>query len=277
MEGWLKLYRTLLYDPVWLTSTPEQKTILITILCMVNYQAKQWEWQGQKFEVQPGQFITSIESIKANAGKNISIQNVRSALKRFEKLNFLTNESTKTGRLITVANWGKYQSEETNPTKKATKTQQRPNKDLTPTKNIRTKEVKPLAGKADESKINYKEFINWFNEQTGKGFKDVESNRKLIRARLNEGFTKSELALVVKFKSQKWKDDVKMSDYLRLNTLFAPSHFNDYLNEAIAFNKKSSNKSQVDDSDTDIEEMERKRKEADAKIAEEKARERGLI
>ncbi|KRO07390.1 hypothetical protein IV59_GL001779 [Paucilactobacillus hokkaidonensis] len=244
---------------------------------MVNYQAKQWEWQGQKFEVQPGQFITSIESIKENAGKNISIQNVRSALKRFEKLNFLTNESTKTGRLITVANWGKYQSEETNPTKKATKTQQRPNKDLTPTKNIRTKEVKPLAGKADESKINYKEFINWFNEQTGKGFKDVESNRKLIRARLNEGFTKSELALVVKFKSQKWKDDVKMSDYLRLNTLFAPSHFNDYLNEAIAFNKKSSNKSQVDDSDTDIEEMERKRKEADAKIAEEKARERGLI
>jgi hypothetical protein len=64
------------------------------------------------------------------------MQNVRTALKRFEKLDFLTNESTKQGRLITVVDWELYQEQEEPPNKESnshlTKTQQRPNKQLTP-------------------------------------------------------------------------------------------------------------------------------------------------
>jgi len=81
--------------------------------------------------------ITSLESLAKKSG--VSIQNIRTALKRFEKLEFLTNESTKTGRLLTVLNWELYQSELETPNKVAnkdlTKTQQRPNKDLTTNKN----------------------------------------------------------------------------------------------------------------------------------------------
>ncbi|MFL0267237.1 hypothetical protein [Candidatus Clostridium radicumherbarum] len=50
---------------------------------------------------------------------------------RFEKLGFLTNKSTKTGRLITIDNWELYQVElkQTNKgsNKDLTKSQQRPN------------------------------------------------------------------------------------------------------------------------------------------------------
>lgn len=135
MEGYIKLHRKLLDKPIWLNSTPQQKTILITILLSVNYTENEWEWKGEKFKVLPGQFITSLESIKVKSGKGVSIQHIRTSLKRFEKLEFLTNESTKTGRLISIINWGSYQIKE-NTTNKAdnkdlTKTQQRPNKDLT--------------------------------------------------------------------------------------------------------------------------------------------------
>jgi hypothetical protein len=64
---------------------------------------------------------------------------VRTALDRFEKLGFLTNTSTKTGRLITVLNWEKYQGQgfvsDKGSAKEPTKSRQRGDKDLTTNKN----------------------------------------------------------------------------------------------------------------------------------------------
>ncbi len=130
-NGYFKLWRMLLTKPIWLNSTPEQKAILITLLAMANYKPNQWEWQGEKYECQPGQFITSLDKIAKACGVGISIRNIRTSLVRFEKLEFLTNESTKTGRRITIVNWGLYQSDDDKVTKKAAKTRQRPDKDLT--------------------------------------------------------------------------------------------------------------------------------------------------
>jgi len=134
----LKLYRNLLFKTIWLNSSPEQKSILITLLLMVNHQKNKWEWKGEQFTVVPGQLITSLESIKAKCGKGVSIQNIRTALKRFKKLGFLTDESTKTGRLITIINWKLYQSsrDETNNdvNSQSTDISQKSGKDLTSNK-----------------------------------------------------------------------------------------------------------------------------------------------
>lgn len=138
-QGWITLYRELIKKPIWLNSTPEQKTILITLLLMANHEENEWEWKGQKFTVKPGQMITSLNSIVDKCGKGITTQNVRTALKRFEKLGFLTNESTKQNRLITIVNWRKYQSVESKPNKdfnnQLTNDQQRPNNQLTTNNN----------------------------------------------------------------------------------------------------------------------------------------------
>lgn len=137
--GWIKLHRALLDKTIWTNSTPEQKTILITLLLMANHEPNQWEWKGKKYIVKSGEFITSLEKIVAKCGKGITTQNVRSALKRFEKLQFLTNESTKQNRLIKIENWGLYQDEENRPNKatnkEVTNDQQRPNKEVTTNKN----------------------------------------------------------------------------------------------------------------------------------------------
>lgn len=138
-KGWIHLYRDLLEKTIWQNSTPEQKTILITLLLMANHKQKQWEWKGKKYTVKEGEFITSLEKIALMCGKGITTQNVRTSLKRFEKLQFLTNESTKQNRLIKIENWGFYQGQENQPNKVTNKDltndQQRPNKDLTTNKN----------------------------------------------------------------------------------------------------------------------------------------------
>lgn len=112
MDGWIKIYRELLNKPIWQKSNAKQKAILITLLLMANHEENEWEWQGQKFKVTPGQFVTSLENIAKKAGSDISIKNVRTAIERFKKYDFLTNKSTKTGRLITITNWGLYQIKE---------------------------------------------------------------------------------------------------------------------------------------------------------------------
>ena len=146
--GWIKLYRELLDKPIWFESTPEQKVILITLLLMANRDGRQWEWQGQQYHAGPGQFVTSLPKITEKAGPGISIQNVRTALKRFEKYEFLTDKSTNKNRLITVNNWAVYQDKpdvtnrQTN--RQLTGNQQAANRQLTTNKNVRNKECKNI-------------------------------------------------------------------------------------------------------------------------------------
>ena len=137
--GWIKLYRELLEKPIWFESTPEQKTILITLLLMANHEGRQWEWQGQKYYAEPGQFVTSLPKIVEACGPGISIQNVRTALKRFEKYEFLTDQSTKKNRLITINNWAFYQDNPSQPNRhtnsQLTVNQQSANSQLTSNNN----------------------------------------------------------------------------------------------------------------------------------------------
>ena len=137
--GWIVLHRKLLDKPIWFESTAEQKVILITLLLMANHAEKEWEWQGQKYVAKPGQFVTSLSKIAKVCGEGISFQNVRTALKRFEKYGFLTNESTNKNRLITINNWAFYQDNPNQPNKQPNKqltsNQQATNKQLTTNNN----------------------------------------------------------------------------------------------------------------------------------------------
>lgn len=86
--------------------------------------------------------------------------------------------------------------------------------------------------KCSKDNFDYKRFIEWFNELANKNFRDTETNRKMIRSRLNEGYTKEDVAKVVRLKVQQWKDNQKMNKYLRFTTLFAATNFSNYLQEA---------------------------------------------
>lgn len=117
MSGYFKLYRELLNKPIWLNSSNEQRVILITLLAMANWKETEWDYYGEKIKLNPGQFIASAPAIKERCNSSeITIMKIRTALERFEKLDFLTvsltGKSTKSGKLITIVNWRIYQSNE---------------------------------------------------------------------------------------------------------------------------------------------------------------------
>lgn len=208
-KGWVSVYRELTEKPIWLNSSPEQKTILITILLMVNYEVNKWEWDGKSYTVQPGQMITSLNSIVKKCGKGISTQNVRTALKRFEKLGFLTNESTNKSRLITIVNWEKYQDISINSNKDSNKhltnDQQAPNKHLTTNNNDNN----------DDDKAEYISEIN-----------------KLIKNKISSSSLESFINRCGVDTLKSLIDEIKVSDYLKENINF--NHLSDdFINKAI--------------------------------------------
>lgn len=165
--GFIALYRKVLKSFIWRMSSPEHKVIFITILLLANHKENEWLWQGRKFTCQPGQFVTSLEELAKTSGKDISVQNVRSALKNFEKWDFLTNQSTKTGRLITILNWHEYQDIKTKRgkeiSKELTKSRQSANRKLTPNNNDNhdnhNNKGKEKIDKKEMPKSEYAEFV----------------------------------------------------------------------------------------------------------------------
>lgn len=135
-KGWVSLWREVLDKPIWLLSTSGQRSVLIAILLSVNHAEKNWEWQGKPYVAKPGQMITSMEHLAEKSGKGVTRQVVRGSLERFEKLGFLTKQSTKVNTLITIVNWGKYQGEKSSTTNQSTNAQPTFNQPTTTNNNV---------------------------------------------------------------------------------------------------------------------------------------------
>ena len=93
---------------------------------------------------------------------------------------------------------------------------------------------KKSSNKKNKYNLNYTEFIEWFNEETGREFQSnvsgtIKTFKKNIEARFKEGYTKQDLYLVTKDKAKEWKNDKKQKQYLRPSTLFGSEHFDEYL------------------------------------------------
>lgn len=238
-EGWIRLHRKLLTKAVWLESTAEQKVILITLLLMANHKENEWEWQGKPYKAHPGQLITSLDSIQKSCGKGISLQNIRTALVRFEKYGFLTNESTNKNRRITIENWAFYQDKNSELTKPLTSNSQATNRQLTTNKNDKEckneKNKKILSDSTDKapSKISiYQRVIGYLNQQAKTKYRyQTKSTQQKINARLAEGFCEQDFYTVVDKKVQEWLNDAVMQQYLRPETLFG-TKFEGYLNQS---------------------------------------------
>lgn len=91
-----------------------------------------------------------------------------------------------------------------------------------------------MSGNTDESfEGDLKAIVDHLNAKVGSRY--TTKNKQLrgyVHARLEDGFTVDDFFTVIDTKSAKWRDDPKMRDYLRPSTLFAPSHFEEYLNES---------------------------------------------
>ena len=111
--------------------------------------------------------------------------------------------------------------------------------ELSTTSNNNTRDINTLS--RNSTRTPYKEIIDYLNEKTGREYKHTaKANQRVIKARMNEGYTLEDFKTVIDKKSVKWNDDVKMKEYLRPETLFG-TKFDRYLNEDLETKSETSN------------------------------------
>lgn len=82
----------------------------------------------------------------------------------------------------------------------------------------------------DDVDKSHIEIIEYLNVKTGSKFKaTTKPYIQAIRSRLKEGYTVDDFKTVIDKKCREWKG-TKLEKYLTPKTLFAPSHFDTYLN-----------------------------------------------
>ena len=105
--------------------------------------------------------------------------------------------------------------------------------------NLNSNNNKEYSSAKANPQIPFKEIVEYLNEKTEKNYSyKAKGNRTLIRARWNENYTLKDFKKVIDIKTEQWKDDPKMKQYLRPSTLFN-SKFDNYLNEEM---KEDANK-----------------------------------
>ena len=81
--------------------------------------------------------------------------------------------------------------------------------------------------------VEFDEIIAYLNEKTGSSFKaTTEATKKLISARLTEGYTVEDFKKVIDNRVANWTG-TEYEQYLQPSTLFAPTKFEKYLNFAL--------------------------------------------
>ena len=73
--------------------------------------------------------------------------------------------------------------------------------------------------------------IDYLNTKAGRHYRHTEPNRKGIRARIAEGYTSADCRRVIDTKVAEWQG-TDMEKHLNCETLFRPSKFDKYLNQA---------------------------------------------
>ena len=82
----------------------------------------------------------------------------------------------------------------------------------------------------DSTRVQCVELLEHLNAQTGKKFRPVDANLRLLAARLKEA-TAEEIRAVIDAKVAEWSGDLGMAKYLRPETLFNATKFAGYLGQ----------------------------------------------
>lgn len=201
-------------------------------------------WKDGYFKGEPiprGSFATSIRNLADEL--ELSEKTVRKWLKRFEEDGQIEVRGTNRFTVIKVINYAKYQDHDSQMGKQSTEQRyeqgceqstergldNRTNKQVNKVTNYTNPPLytppsdSPKTAEADQ-------VIDYLNSLTGQRYQHSTNSRKHILARLNEGFTVQDCKTVVDKKSREWLG-TDYAKYLRPETLFAPSKFENYLSQ----------------------------------------------
>ena len=168
MNGWIKLHRKLLENPIFYNA--ELLQLFIYLLLRVNHEPKKMIFNCDEITINPGQVVTGRLSIAEDLKQNPNT--VYKRLYNLKKLKILNIESNNKFSLVTIENWDLYQIEELESNNKSnnkvtTKEQQsNTNKNVKNDKNDKKKDIKDIPPEKEK-----------FNDHV---YLTVEQHKKLI-------------------------------------------------------------------------------------------------
>jgi lambda repressor-like predicted transcriptional regulator len=133
-QGWIKLDRAI-FDWGWYTDL-NVKSVFLHLLLRANHKPTQWK----EIEMKRGQLYTSLDTLVREIG--LSKQKIRTALDKLKLTGEITSDVCSRGRLVTVINYDRYQSDNTQDNRQSTGNQQASNSELTADKKLRREEGK---------------------------------------------------------------------------------------------------------------------------------------
>ena len=109
-EGWIKLYRQLQENPLWSNEKFTKGQAWVDFLLMANHKDKKIFFNNEIITIKRGQFLTSI--VKLADRWKWNRKTVSSYLYTLQKERMITKTSDNRKTLITIENYGIYQSAE---------------------------------------------------------------------------------------------------------------------------------------------------------------------
>lgn len=165
MEGWVKIHRKLL-DWEWYKDN-NVKIVFLHLLLVANHTEQKWKGKT----ILRGQKITSIEHLANET--NLTVMQIRTALKKLKLTNEITMKTTNKNTLITIEKYNEYQIKDNENNKKdnkeITNKQQTNNKQITinkKEKNIKKERMEEITI-GDSCVDGLQEVIEFYNENIG--------------------------------------------------------------------------------------------------------------
>lgn len=105
MEGWIKLHRQLLDNPI--SCKPSYLSVWIHLLLLANHEDKDFIYKNEKYTCARGQIVTSRAKLAERTG--LAGSTVEDILRYLEKEGNIRQQDNSSFRLITVINYNQYQ------------------------------------------------------------------------------------------------------------------------------------------------------------------------
>ena len=148
MKGFIQLHRQII-EWEWFD---DHNTFRLFMFLLLKANHKEKKYKGTI--IKTGELVTGFSVLSKQTG--LSVQQIRTSIKRLKSTNEITSESTSQGTRIQVVNYLKYQL----PTSELTNHQQTTNKQSTTNNNVNNvNNVKKVNNTTQVSK-----FLVWFNE-----------------------------------------------------------------------------------------------------------------
>lgn len=126
------------------------------------------------------------------------------------------------------------------------------NENTITTKSKGEKEKEKNSAKKKEKEQQIKEVVEYLNLKANRNYRPgTPKTKSLISARLKD-YTVEDLKAVIDFKVGEWLENEKMNKYLRPETLFNETKFENYINELPSQATKKSSQSYLEDNDVEL-------------------------